>query len=489
MPKLTPSTMRAKILLSTFIMTALLLLSLGGFMIMRSNSQMHRALDTKMLALVDLFEKISAPYISNYDYPSLEIFVQEATKVPDVEWLVFLSPKGEALTTKSSEKPLSADSEIIEREIKDGSSLIGKIKFSYSSKKLATQRIEDIRITAVAILLGGALMTVALFLVIRRSTTPLYGAMVEIAEASKRVASGSGQIATTSHSLAEGTSSQAAALEQTSSSLEEVSSIIKQNADNTYAVESLIKTADHGVTQANQSMVEVITAMQEISRASQETSKIIKTIDEIAFQTNLLALNAAVEAARAGEAGAGFAVVADEVRNLAMRAAEAAKTTAQLIAGTVSKVTDGSGLVDKAHTAFSQVADNVGKVNALIGGIAIASTQQAQGIEQINKAIALMDHEVQNTAAHAEESAALSEEMRTQADTMEMVVNQLETVIGNTKAAAPAKHATAPPPRPPVKPPTQGQQAARKSIAAPVKKTSPESIIPMDSDEDNFQDF
>ena len=77
--------------------------------------------------------------------------------------------------------------------------------------------------------------------------------------------------------------------------------------------------------------------MEDISKASDETSKIIKTIDEIASQANLLALNAAVEAARAGEAGAGFAVVVDEARNPTMRAADAAKNTAELLGKALSR--------------------------------------------------------------------------------------------------------------------------------------------------------
>ena len=157
-----------------------------------------------------------------------------------------------------------------------------------------------------------------------------------------------------------------------------------------------------------------------------------KTIDEIAFQTNLLALNAAVEAARAGEAGAGFAVVADEVRNLAMRAAEAAKNTANLIEGTVKKIKDGSGLVEETSADFSQVAASAGKMSELIGEISAASTEQAQGIDQVNKAVNEMDKVVQTNAANAEESASAAEEMNAQAENMKAFVAELIAIVDGT---------------------------------------------------------
>ena len=98
--------------------------------------------------------------------------------------------------------------------------------------------------------------------------------------------------------------------------------------------------------------------MGQIEADSDKTGKIIKTIDEIAFQTNLLALNAAVEAARAGEAGAGFAVVAEEVRNLAMRAAEAAKSTQTLLEGTIKQVKISAAAVRAMSEDFEGIVES-----------------------------------------------------------------------------------------------------------------------------------
>jgi len=245
-----------------------------------------------------------------------------------------------------------------------------------------------------------------------------------------QVASASSQVSSSSQSLAEGASEQAASIEETSSSLEEMSSMTKQNADNANQADTLMKSANEIVNRANGSMGQLNQSMDEITRASEETSKIIKTIDEIAFQTNLLALNAAVEAARAGEAGAGFAVVAGEVRNLAMRAADAAKNTANLIEGTVKKVKDGSQIVTQTNEAFGEVARSSAKVGELVAEIAAASNEQAQGIDQVNRAIAEMDKVVQQNAANAEESASASEEMNAQAEQMKIVVGDLVALVG-----------------------------------------------------------
>jgi len=265
-------------------------------------------------------------------------------------------------------------------------------------------------------------------------TRPINRVVTGLSEGADQVAAASSQVASASQHLAEGTSEQAASLEETSSSLEEMSSMTKQNADNAGQARAMMGQAKTIVEKATVHMEDMVKAIHEINKTSEETSKIIKTIDEIAFQTNLLALNAAVEAARAGEAGAGFAVVADEVRNLALRAAEAAKNTNNLIENTIKAVKRGNELTLSTQVAFKENADIAGKIAQLVDEIATASQEQAHGISQVNIAVAEMDKVTQQAAANAEESASASEEMNAQAEQMKVFVGELAAVVGGSSA-------------------------------------------------------
>jgi methyl-accepting chemotaxis protein len=231
-----------------------------------------------------------------------------------------------------------------------------------------------------------------------------------------------------SNTLAEGATENAASLEETSAALEELSSMTGRNADNAVEANVLMAQGAEAVVQAEISMAKVIEAMEEISHSGNEIGKIIKTIDEIAFQTNLLALNAAVEAARAGEAGAGFAVVADEVRNLAIRSAEAARTTADLIAATITNIDSGSEMVNATAEAFKAVEASSSKVAGLVSEVAEASKEQSQGINQITKAMSEMDRVTQTNAASAEESASAAGHLSQQAGNLLAAVEEMRAM-------------------------------------------------------------
>jgi methyl-accepting chemotaxis protein len=330
---------------------------------------------------------------------------------------------------------------------------------------------------------------------IRSITVPVNRVVAGLSEASDQVASASSQVSAASQSLAEGSSEQASALEETSASIEELSSMTTQNAENANHANAVMAETGRVVNEANRSMQELTGAMKEITTSSEDMAKIIKTIDEIAFQTNLLSLNAAVEAARAGEAGAGFAVVADEVRNLAMRSAESAKNTANMIDESIKRIKNGSVIVSKTNEAFEQVLSGSKKVGELVGEIAAASKEQAQGISQISNAIAEMDKVVQQNAANAEESAAASEELNAQAMQMKQFVGELITVVQGSNAArvSSAQTETAPRRRPVLqaRTPLAKMPALPGKSGKPVKTgakiVDPEQVIPMD--DDAFKDF
>jgi len=259
---------------------------------------------------------------------------------------------------------------------------------------------------------------------LNRAVENLDQGLSQVGQASDQVASAAEQISSGSQSLAQGTSEQASTLEEVAGSLQEVSSMAGQSAGNAREAKGLSDGAKSGSDRGMDSMRRMSGAMEKIKVSSDETSKIVKTIDEIAFQTNLLALNAAVEAARAGDAGKGFAVVAEEVRNLAMRSAEAAKNTAQLIAESVENAEAGVSLNDEVNKNLADILKQVTQVSEVMDEIVAGSEQQNVGVEEINTAVEQMNQATQQTAANAEESSSASEELTSQAEELRSLVSE-----------------------------------------------------------------
>jgi methyl-accepting chemotaxis protein len=247
-------------------------------------------------------------------------------------------------------------------------------------------------------------------------------ALSQVSASAEQVSFASANISQGSQGLSQRASDQAGSIEQVSSNLHEVASMTRQNSENAREARSLSKSAELAVEHGVESMNRLSEAIGRIKASSDATAKIIKTIDEIAFQTNLLALNAAVEAARAGDAGKGFAVVAEEVRNLAMRSAEAAKNTANLIEESVHNSENGVNLNKEVLNNLNEINGQVKKVGTVMAEIAAASEQQTQGVDQVNSVITQMNLVTQQIASNAEESASGAEELAGQSDELKSMV-------------------------------------------------------------------
>lgn len=238
----------------------------------------------------------------------------------------------------------------------------------------------------------------------------------KIASASEEVALGSKNIASSSASLSAGATDQTGSIEELTASISMIANQVRTNGQSVNQSIELVENAELKVDHGYQEMKNMLLCMDDIDESSQNIGKVIKVINDIAFQTNVLALNAGVEAARAGEYGKGFAVVAGEVRSLAMRSAEAAKQTGQMIEASSKNVEMGISVANKMSSALEGIRVSIGEVESLVGAIGLASDRQIQSIDEFNAGITKIGNVVHSNSAMSEETAAASEELFNQAE-------------------------------------------------------------------------
>ena len=254
----------------------------------------------------------------------------------------------------------------------------------------------------------------------------LHEMISDVAVIVNEVSQGSQQIADASQNLSVGVINQVQSLEDVTMSLDKINSQTAENGEQAGKANEMagrsVKDAEAGNIQMNK--------LVEITESSQKVSKVIKVIDDIAFQINLLALNANVEAARAGKYGKGFSVVADEVRNLAVKSAEAAHETSEIIEQTLKEIKKGNDLAQITSEQFNEIVNQIRTVAAFLDNITMISSEQTDGISEINVKVHEIDRLTHDSSSFTEETAAAAEELAQMAERLRYMVSRFKLKEG-----------------------------------------------------------
>ncbi|MDR3567411.1 MAG: methyl-accepting chemotaxis protein [Syntrophobacteraceae bacterium] len=299
-----------------------------------------------------------------------------------------------------------------------------------ASRQLTTAAIAsalDRHILLSAVSLGLALvLCVGAVLFTNRSINgalrKIYGWMDE---AAGQIDGTSYEVFQSGRTLADAASKQAAALEQTSSCFEQITAMTRTFVENSDKADALIEQTDSTIARTADSVEKLTESIREMEQAVSVSQGIIRDIDQIASQTNLLAINASVEAARTGDAGLGFSVIAEEIRRLAARSGEAAKRTAELIENTIHKVRESSEFVSETADAFRAIDSSSAQIREYTAGIAAASREQAQGIEQTHTALEEISQSSEKTAGNASNLSEASARLSAQSEAIRESLGEL----------------------------------------------------------------
>jgi methyl-accepting chemotaxis protein len=247
--------------------------------------------------------------------------------------------------------------------------------------------------------------------------------LTSVRSAAGALVAASSQVSSASQALSQGTTEQATSVQEITANLEQMNAIINQNAANSSETRQIAIKGAREADESGQAVQETVKAMHKIADR-------VGIIEEIARKTDLLALNAAIEAARAGEQGRGFSVVASEVRKLSERSQAAAKEIAELATSSVR-------IAERSGSLLAELLPSIRKTNDLVEEVAAGSSEQATGVQQINRAMSQVDQVTERNATAAEQLASTAEEMTAQAQALRDLVSSFHGTGGNGGVARP----------------------------------------------------
>ncbi|MEQ5836100.1 Cache 3/Cache 2 fusion domain-containing protein [Marinobacter sp. NFXS9] len=355
-----------------------------------------------------------------------------------------------------------------------------KVVSAYSSDELTDTITADSLGTALVIVIVGALLILAIHLlvsaVITRPLNRMIGAVNDIAEGEgdltirfnatsrdefgqmangfdkllarvqdtiRDVSASSREVLNASQGLVKVAEDSSASIarqtgdtEHVASSMHEMSLTAQNVAESASIAEEAAKGADNDaqsghalvqetiriIEQQTRTIAECAESVTELDEHSEAISSVLDVIHSIAEQTNLLALNAAIEAARAGEHGRGFAVVSDEVRMLATR--------------TQNSIDDIREQIERLQSGAKGASQKMDATRELAGNLSAKAQESGDAINQVREAVARISERNTDIASAAEEQSQVAEEINNTLERIHNNAQETSSQADQTRAAS-----------------------------------------------------
>jgi methyl-accepting chemotaxis protein len=349
--------------------------------------------------------------------------------------------------------------------------------FQSAQGKVWTKKAEDLsaRMNAVmvALVLISGLSSMLIGVLFSRSLSERLNQIASaLSSNSGTVLQQSLEITAASAQISSSMREQASAIEETVAAMAEIEGMASRSAENAdlsnREVGTMSGLASEGrasVGRVSQSIDLIADANNQVSdefaRTNEKLERIVtlidainaktKVINDIVFQTRLLSFNASVEAARAGENGKGFAVVAEEVGNLAQMSGVAAKeidvmltnsanevrqiveetqgSIGTLLARSRTSLHDGKNVTEECSGIFQRIVSQVELVKQSVAEITTANREQAEGVQRISEAMALLNNTIQQNTSATESAANVADGLKSQAEDLKGQMTSLLVVV------------------------------------------------------------